>query len=327
MVAGGAAGADLVRRSLSWVLPAAAVGCVVAASAWWWDLPWPMAMLQPAYPAVILPILLVLAVAALRRRWVSAGVALLAGVVAGVAVVPTLIPGPQPPEPPGHPGASRLTVMALNTYFGQADLNSVQRAVQDHGVDVLILSEAGPQVTPYVRGGGIGKLLPYDSGPTRGEASGTLILSRLPLRVIDNDMAGDRHQQPLVELRVGGRSVLVRGVHTISPSSRRQTSMWRDDLAQLGGWQQGVSGPLVMAGDFNAAWPHPGFREAAAGLDDALRARGRAWSPTWNYLGSLPPFTQIDHVLTRGFVVHDAATLVVSGTDHAGIVTTLELTP
>lgn len=33
----------------------------------------------------------------------------------------------------------------------------------------------------------------------------------------------------------------------------------------------------------------------------------------------MPPFAQIDHILTRGFVPVDAGTFTVPGTDHAGV--------
>ena len=75
-----------------------------------------------------------------------------------------------------------------------------------------------------------------------------------------------------------------------------------------------------MAGDFNAAFGHPGFRDLAAGLDDAQRTDGQGWVRTWPFAGNrLPAFVQLDHLLSRGLTVVAAGQVAVNRADHAAV--------
>lgn len=319
MAAGGGPGSYLVMRTW-WgrLLGAVAVIVLVASTLWWWDLTGPVPVAQAVYPLVACAAALVALLAAVLRFVRPALVAGVALVISAVAIVPTLTPRPAGVAPPGE--GRRVTVLALNTQFGKSDLTELSRIVRDRRVDVLILTEAGPQFTPYVTGGGLNQVLPYNSGRTLGEAAGALIMSRYPMTVLDLDVDPDTgHQQPIVSLDVSGSRLLVRGVHPRSPTSEAKLAAWRDDLAELESWQRGAGSPLVLAGDFNAAWPHPAFRAMVDGLDDAMRVTGQAWSPTWPASGRLPAFTQIDHVLSRGLGVQAAGTVRVRGTDHLGV--------
>lgn len=332
-----------MRRVGGRIVAGAAGLALIAATSWWWDLSGPVPILQALYPAVAVGAVLLLVLAALVRHRAAALVALAAVVVAAVAVVPTLLPastaaaaaGSLAPNGAGTaaqaaPGGARspgaadgagqsVRVFALNTQFGMADLGRIREVVTDRAIDVLILTEADPEYTPHAART-VADLLPHTSGEaTLGGAAGTIVLSRYPMTVLDRDAADPtKHQQPIVRLDVHGTDVLVRGVHPRSPTEDKIAS-WRPDLLGLADWQRGTTGPLIVAGDFNAGWPHPAFRTLADGLDDALRATGQAWAPTWPVSRRTPAFTQIDHVLTRGFQVRAAGTEQVPGTDHRGV--------
>lgn len=99
-----------------------------------------------------------------------------------------------------------------------------------------------------------------------------------------------------------------------------ETGEWRGGLRHLAQWrgEQPADEPLVLVGDFNASFGHPGFRSVASGLVDAQRANGGGWVRTWPFVGSrLPPYVQLDHVLSRGLVLMDAGQEAIHGTDHA----------
>lgn len=319
----------MVRRVGSGVIAVAAGLALVAATMWWWDVSGPVPILQALYPAVAVGAVLILILGVVVRHRPAIVAASLAVVVAAMAVVPTVLPASA-----GHreaagaaPGASgaRVTVFAVNTQFGQADVTRIREVVTARSVDVLILTEAHSSFTPYAIES-VADVLPHSSGATLDGAAGTLILSRFPMTVLDRDDADvTKHQQPIVRLDVAGGPVLVRGVHPRSPTSEDKLAAWRPDLLGIGDWQRGTTGPLVVAGDFNAAWPHPAFRSAADGLDDALRVTGQAWRPTWPVSSRAPAFTQIDHVLSRGFEVRAAGTERVPGTDHLGVWAELRL--
>lgn len=325
MAAGGGAGADLVRRALSRVLAVFAGLVLVGSTLWWWDLTGPVPVLQSIYPVVPAAALVALLCTWAARAWRPMGVMALALSICGAALIPTVLPR-QEGLAGDDAGGPTLRVVAVNALYGQVDLSALAREIDARSVDLLILTEAGPQFTPSVREGAIGERLPYDSGATMGGSAGTLILSRYPMRVIDRDDTDpDSPQQPIVEVTVGGRRVVVRGVHPPSPSSREKLPEWRSDLAKLERWQQQSDSPLIMAGDFNSAWPHPGFRAVTRGMTDAMQATGQAWLPTWPASGPIPPFTQIDHVLARGARVLDAGVVPLPGTDHHGVYASVQV--
>ena len=53
---------------------------------------------------------------------------------------------------------------------------------------------------------------------------------------------------------------------------------------------------------------------------DVSRTTGSGWVRTWPYAGNrLPPFVQLDHVLSRGLTVIDSGQVAMNGTDHAAV--------
>lgn len=77
---------------------------------------------------------------------------------------------------------------------------------------------------------------------------------------------------------------------------------------------------MVLAGDFNSSWGHPGFRGVVETMTDAHRAADQGWVRTWPQGRRLiRPFVQLDHVLVRGLSVVDAGVVHLPNTDHAAI--------
>ena len=297
---------------------------LLASTAWWWDLIGPIPAAQAAYPFLpVAALTLLLATIPVRARR-SAVVAGLALALCAVAMVP-VASGPLRAPSVDRPTRS-LVVMAQNLQYGGGSLDRLETAVDDEHVDVLVLVEVDQRYVRRLRDGRVGARLPHESGrPLAGGDAGTVVLSRYPMRVVDADDAPDpraeHFQQPVVALDVDGLEVLVHGVHPLSPTSSARLPRWRSSLGELAAWQreQPQQTPLIVAGDFNAGWPHPAFREVADGMTDALAATGQAWRPTWPYAARIPPFVQIDHVLTRGAAVQSAGTVPMPGSDHAGV--------
>jgi len=321
------AGPDLVKSRVGRALQVLAVIALLAATVWWWDLTGPAPMAQALYLVVPAAALAVAGLAALLRARRAVLIALIALLVSAVAMVPVLRPAPQRPA-----DGPELTVLALNVQYGMADVASIATIVAQRRIDVLVLTEADQRFVARLSGRtGIRAELPYDSGRSLPESAGTAVLSRLPMTVLQRDDHADHEddptkpQQPIVRLDVAGHPVTLRGVHPRSPTSEAKLPAWRSDLAALARWRQETTGPLIVAGDFNSGWPHPAFRELAAGMDDALRVTGQAWTPTWPSSRRLPAFTQIDHVLSSGFQVVDAGTVAVPRTDHLGVWARLRL--
>ena len=97
-----------------------------------------------------------------------------------------------------------------------------------------------------------------------------------------------------------------------------------DILQSLDAWQASRDGiPLVMAGDFNSTRAHPAFRELARSFDDAGATAGLLPVPTWPASFPGPAVLAIDHILVRGLAPTGWQRVLIPGTDHYGIVTTL----
>ena len=133
------------------LLGAVAVIVLVASTLWWWGLTGPVPVAQAVYPLVACAAALVALLAAVLRFVRPALVAGVALVISAVAIVPTLTPRPAGVAPPGE--GRRVTVLALNTQFGQSDLTELSRIVRDRRVGVLDLHAAGREPTPSVHGG------------------------------------------------------------------------------------------------------------------------------------------------------------------------------
>lgn len=222
------------------------------------------------------------------------------------------------------PSDIRLSVLVLNTEFSSAPPEEVAREVAKRKVDVLILAEVHTAYVEDLMAREELSDLRFRSGVTPDEVvpDGTVILSRFEGKPFEVDGVAATFGQPGLELFLGDKRVTVRAVHP-KPPIPKWLPEWRVGLQELGMWQRTVKGePIIMAGDFNASRAHPAFRDASHRMDSAV---GRVGKSTWPDDRAFPPFTDIDHVLTREMVTLDHETLTFSETDHRGIWTNLAI--
>jgi endonuclease/exonuclease/phosphatase (EEP) superfamily protein YafD len=199
-------------------------------------------------------------------------------------------------------------------------------AVRYRNVDVLVLIEVTPEAIQRLDSEGASAYFTTRVGTPRPDSdTGTMVLSRFPLTVhsagADPQTEATSSAQPDVDITVGKRHVRLKVAHPTAPL-RGQTGVWREGLQRLEAWKNQRQGPepLLMAGDFNACFGHPAFRELADGLDDAERDAGGGWVRTWPFTDHrLPPYVQIDHVLSRGLTLVDAGQVAYNRTDHAAV--------
>jgi endonuclease/exonuclease/phosphatase (EEP) superfamily protein YafD len=277
-------------------------------------------VLQTAGPFVVIGLGLLTVAALLLQRWL-----VLVPVVAALAVAVSV-------AAPAFRASSRpladrdLTVMSANVWSGRANARQLMDAVRYHGVDVLVVIEATPALMRRLDTAGAGDYFTVREGVARADTfTGTMVLSRYPLSVrnagTDPAVEGTPSIQPELDVTVPNGSVRLKVAHPMAPL-RGDTVEWRAGLRALQTWKQRLDGDelLVMAGDFNAGFDHPGFRDLASGLADAQRTDGQGWVRTWPFAGNrLPPFVQIDHVLSRGLTVVSAGQVALNGTDHAAV--------
>jgi endonuclease/exonuclease/phosphatase (EEP) superfamily protein YafD len=257
-------------------------------------------------------------IAAFTRRWrlTVASAALLA--VCAAMVVPSMLSHTVPPGP------EDMVVMSANLEYGGADAQTLVSAVREHQVDVLVMLEITPAEVERLSLAGLDTLLPESAGWSSQDASGTIVRSRVPLTLMDphpGQISPEAFRDPVVSIHRSTGAVTLRAIHA-GPPSLSGAADWRAGLADLQSWRerQPSGRPVVLAGDFNSSWDHPGFRGVAESMTDAHRAAGQGWVRTWPQGRRLiRPFVQLDHVLVRGLSVVDAGVVHLPNTDHAAV--------
>ncbi len=277
-------------------------------------------VLQTAGPFVVIGLGLVAVTTLVLRRWWMLLPVVGALVVAAIVAAPAF-------RSTSSPDVDRdLTVMSANVWVGSANAEQLMNAVRFHSVDVLVLTEATPAFLRRLDDEGAGDYFSQREGVARSRThTGTMLLSRFPLSVrdlgTDPAVEGTQSVQPEVDVTTPNGTVMLKVAHPAAPL-RGDTVEWRAGLRALQSWKERLDGDelVIMAGDFNAGFGHPGFRDLAEGLADAQRSDGQGWVRTWPFAGNrLPAFVQLDHLLSRGLTLVAAGQVALNRADHAAV--------
>ncbi|MFJ6415785.1 endonuclease/exonuclease/phosphatase family protein [Paeniglutamicibacter sp. NPDC091659] len=252
-----------------------------------------------------------------RRRRLPALILLLGSIIGGI---PLLVPSEVSAETKFAP----LSVLSINVERGGADVSSLSAVIKNQEVDIAILIEADEYLIKSLLSPDIKKMLPYRSGTvSSGGTAGTAMLSKYPLQQEDEISvpAGvTSFDQPVATVdhpQLG--SIRIAGVHPYPPISG--AIEWKKSLESINSWQsENTDLPLVMAGDFNASYAHPEFREIASSFTDTAASAGILPISTWPASGPIPAFTAIDHVLVRDLSTTSWERVKIPNTDHFGII-------
>ena len=222
-------------------------------------------------------------------------------------------------------GARTLTVLTFNTHEGDGDVDALAKLIRSSRPDLIAVPEAAGRYRDR-----LAPLVPeYRFAPSneRGrDVQGVTAATRTDLGEVAVQV--DRSTPfPSVEVSGAGLGdVRFVAFHSVAPTPG-DVPQWSSDLATLDRWCAArQSGPVIIAGDFNATLDHSVFRSAITGCADAAEQTGEGLAATWptrwpRWLGP-----QIDHVLVTGGItaetlsVHD-----VPGSDHRAVVTRLRL--
>lgn len=288
----------------------------------WFDATWLVPMLQAFFPVFgVAALVLLVAAAAMRYRWLALCalvIAITPGALGMASVHTDTVPA----------GPHDEVVLTLNLQYGQANPAQVVAAARKHQVNTLVLQECTPQELAALRQHGLDSVLPHQAGSARPGLQGTLVRSTHPVTIVAEHPDGRFASSPDIQVKTQQGDYRLRAVHTPAPLPDI-VSDWRATLRALTRWRAQLPEKqrVVMAGDFNASPAMPGFRELVNGLTDSSRATGAGWTRTWPHGAWLPPFIQLDHVLTRGFGVVADGTVTVAGTDHLGYWARLRVEP
>lgn len=302
--------------------------CLTAVRLLGLDRGFPLAPLMTVFPYVVAIAGAVAVLALFGGWWVETATGLIAFLL-GVGVV---LPRVFPTEQPEVERPAELTVGVSNLRFGQGAAEDVVRAVDEYGIDVLVVLELTDRAIGRLEGAGIGERLPEQVLLASRLTSGGGIYSRYPLEARAPSRQRRFGATPKATIALpDGVAVEVDAVHPLPPTSEDWTRSWEEGLRQLPAPNATGDGqPIkILAGDFNATHDHRLFRELLAqGWVDAAASRGKALRSTFSALGfgePVPPVT-LDHVLVPSDVaVESVVVCPIPRSDHRMIVAELRL--
>ncbi len=300
------------------------------------DLFSPWAQLSALRPQLNVLVLLIAAVPLWRRRFVISALTLVTALVSTIGMLsPTW-----GRSGPVSSGASSVGIAVFNVSADGADLAEIAREIRSADPEVVSLPEAsrdyaGKLVDRLTR---TGDEYAYETdAPLVGDfehpvrrRTGPYPTSLLVKQELEPEFGTENVAGSLgtLDARINGSAVSwhVAAVHP-SPPLPGATSGWWSSHSLLGEYCA-ADEPFVLAGDFNSTLNQgPMRRLTSGGCTDVGRTAGTGLSTTWP--SSLPEFLgiTIDHVLVGGSEVAaaDYRTVDISGTDHRGLITEVEL--
>ncbi|MEU0968088.1 endonuclease/exonuclease/phosphatase family protein [Streptomyces sp. NPDC005917] len=277
----------------------------------------PVPQLLAFLPWLLVPALLGLLLTLLARWW--------PGAVWGAALLLALGWFAEPygggGEPAGTPLAS-LRVLTSNVEFGAATPSLVPR-IRRWKPDVVFVEEC-----EYTCQAILAKEpgYPYRTAVVAGGSTGSLLLSRFPLRATDG--VPGTMGMPGAVADVDGHHVRLQLAHPMPPLPG-QVALWRRELGRLRDFAAAdTTTPTILAGDFNASQDHAAFRRIldTGRLRDSARLSGAGRTASWPAPTAAVFGAQIDHVLlSRDFSATGARFLRLPDTDHRALVVDVTL--
>lgn len=222
-------------------------------------------------------------------------------------------------------GNGAITVLTYNTLGGSIDEEALADAIQNNGVDVVVLTETatarGTEMTGRLATRGL-QFQQFDTGTdeyaTEFESTVVLVSTSMGEYVQVPSAAGLPSSVTVVSATGHGPKIVA--VHPFAPTLEG-IDRWRTDIDSIYALCSD-SGPFILAGDFNSTVDHQ-MVVGGACKDGAIEA-GSGGLGTWptripNLLG-----TPIDRVLHDGsFEGIDAMQFESGDTDHRGLIVRL----
>ena len=224
--------------------------------------------------------------------------------------------------PDNRPATTRpFTLLSLNIRGESGNAEDIM--TQSANADIVVLLETTPAAIRALKAVGMEERFGYTAG-LQSHGSASAIYSRFPLTGVQPlpqtsfQMWRATAQVP----RLGPVQIIT--AHPCNPFCG--AGYWPSEHALLQRViSHDLSGPLVVAGDFNAVDDHRPMRELyALGLKSVTDIVGAGWLPTYPANAPVPPLIPIDHILVDDQLTGTSiSTVRVSGSDHLGLLATL----
>lgn len=287
-------------------------------------------LLNAVIHLIVLPVVVLLPLALILRRWGIAALLLPALAAVVLWYGPPLLPPDILDVPDDSP---RLTIATFNIYrWSGAEGDDILRIIRDMDADVVLLQELHIDGAARIEAE-LADLYPYmvlrpdPDNPIAG--GGTL--SRYPI-VADDLWRTTTHDQLHVEIEFAGLRVAIYNLHLAYPYNPDGLAERDDDVYELLARARSEAIPVIVAGDFNLTERGGPYGAITDSFTDAYRAAGRGAGWTYVPLPHLPGdfrmrLVRIDYVFygprwvaLSARVWGDAAT-----SDHHPLLVTLAL--
>jgi vancomycin resistance protein VanJ len=335
-----------VAAALVVAITAGIVGLALAQRSARVDLPWLELSRYLPYYWLALPAAAGLGVSVwLGRAWIVVGLAAPLA-LATLTMAPVWASGEA-----GAEAATRLRLMTYNAKAGTAaqranGIAAIGAEVARHDPDILVMQDADGLLVqrsdPALTGAA-----PVFGLPHVYALGQYVVLSRVPLRgcaVGNIDYRDEAHRYLRCSFDVHGTELTVVTAHFKSPRSGLAATRYQG-VEGADEWQQNfedrlvqsralvrdlvrLSGPLVVAGDLNAAEASPVVQNLlATGLRDAFSAAGRGYGYTYGHsMRAGLSFLRIDHILVnRDIAVTDCFAGGSEASEHRPVIADLSL--
>lgn len=206
----------------------------------------------------------------------------------------------------------QFSLLSFNALYSNTDGARVMRQVVDSGADIAVILEAVP-LRPYLDE--LAETYPYQAGCD--EDCDMAIFSRVPLENVEIRSLGIIYSDRLIlaQVRFDGLPVTIAAAHLTKPYFDNAGVY---EARQLGRVLGRVEGPLVLAGDFNAAPWSDAINDL---LDGAQLLPPPRYHATWpTEFGSLG--LPIDNIFSRGPAIIDRMEVLPDpiGSNHLGLI-------
>ncbi len=304
------------------VVPAVALAIMSLATflgrwVWWLDV---LVNFRAQYVVVLAFLGLVI----MMSRWRKVGYTVLGvAVVNLIAVLPLFV---------GSPAEARLDspslrIMSFNLLSTNESYSDVVDYIQTVGPDVVLLHEASRPWEVAMESAAVD----YQMIRARSDRLifGTLALVRGDaVEAVSFGFAANSPRAVEVTFVPAGwdTTVSILGVHPLAPTDEERADYRDAQLAFAGQWASGQSGPIVIAGDFNATpWSYP-FRRLMASADLVNSQVGFGLQPSFSTRSNILLRVPIDHLVhSPHFEVTDRRLGPDLGSDHFPLLVDLQL--
>ncbi len=304
--------AALAVRTTVWTL-VSGTAIVFASQVLGWKGNSVLAAAQSLTPYMVLA-LAPTALVALCSRSYAAGLAAGATGLAGLAVVaPIVFAGGGASADERSAG---LTVASVNLLYTNERVDDIAVVLAERAAQLIAFSEYTAEHHHTLDRSPLRERYPYRIAAPGPGAEGVALWSQFPL----SERSGPATVNNNVDAVVAGPDGDVRILSVHTPTPIYDFDPWVQDLATIADAVEHSDEPMLLVGDLNASYWHPGFRDLLdRGFRDAHVDAGAGFSVSWPAGGSVPAFVRLDHALTgHGLVSTSVDDFELPGSDHTG---------